>query len=158
MREPDPDAGTEDEPGGDRAGAPSEQDAPGDTFGVGIHVTERELQFVVHVPSAIDSGWSDPEAFQQLVERVVWDRLDRESTLRAIASSAETGDAVTLGTVTLRPDGTVIDHALSTPTTPPDPGVDPAHTDQADTIGGPDGNVERDGTREDDENQNHDDA
>ncbi|WP_372911712.1 hypothetical protein [Salinigranum sp.] len=86
-----------------------------DTFGVGIHVTEEELQFVVHVPSAIDSGWTDPEAFQRLVERVVWDHLDQEATLRAIASSADTGETVTLGTVSLRPGGTVVDHSLSAP-------------------------------------------
>ena len=86
-----------------------------DTFGVGIHVTERELQFVVHVPSSIDSGWTDPEAFQRLVERVTWEHLDQESTLRGVASSAETGETVTLGTVTLRPDGTVVDRSLSPP-------------------------------------------
>nr|WP_318570412.1 hypothetical protein [Salinigranum marinum] len=86
-----------------------------DTFGVGIHVTERELRFVVHVPSSIDSGWTDPEAFQRLVERVVWRQLDQESTLRAIASSTATGETVTLGTVTLRPDETVVDHSLSRP-------------------------------------------
>jgi hypothetical protein len=89
-----------------------------DTFGVGIHVTERELQFVVRVPSSIDSGWTDPEAFQRLVERVVWHHLDQESTLRAVASSTATGETVTLGTVTLRPDGTVVDHSLSRPSTP----------------------------------------
>jgi hypothetical protein len=88
-----------------------------DTFGVGIHVTERELRFVVHVPSSIDSGWTDPEAFQRLVERVVWRQLDQESTLRAVASSTTPGETVTLGTVTLRPDGTVVDHSLSRPST-----------------------------------------
>jgi hypothetical protein len=91
-------------------------DADADTFGVGIHVTERELEFVVHVPSAIGSGWSDPDAFQRLVERVVWDRLDRETTLRRVAAGASTGETVTLGTVTLRPDGTVVDHSLRAPT------------------------------------------
>jgi hypothetical protein len=83
-----------------------------DTFGVGIHLTETDLQFVVHVPSDIDSGWTDPDEFQRLVERVVWDRLDRERTLRDVATSAETGDTVTLGTVTLDPDGTVVDDTL----------------------------------------------
>jgi hypothetical protein len=86
-----------------------------DTFGVGIHVTEEELQFVVHVPSSIDAGWTDPETFQRLVERVVWDRLDQEATLRTIASSASTGETVPLGTVTLRPDETVVSHTLSSP-------------------------------------------
>lgn len=154
MDEPDPDTGTDVETGGDRVGTPGGQDAPGDTFGVGIHVTERELQFVVHVPSAIDSGWSDPEAFQQLVERVVWNRLDRQSTLRAVASAAETGDTVTLGTVTLRPDGTVVDHALSAPTMPSEPGVAPARADRADTTDGPDGTDEGD----DEPHETHDDA
>lgn len=86
-----------------------------DTFGVGIHVTETDLQFVVHVPSEIDSGWSDPDEFQRLVERVVWERLDRESTLRAVAADAGAGETVTLGRVTLDPDGTVLDHSLSSP-------------------------------------------
>jgi hypothetical protein len=83
-----------------------------DTFGVGIHVTETDLQFVVRVPSDIDSGWTDPDEFQRLVERVVWERLDKERTLRGVAASAETGETVTLGTVTLDPDGTVVDHTL----------------------------------------------
>ena len=40
------------------AGPVDSQDptSSGDTFGVGIHVTESDLQFVVHVPSDIDSG------------------------------------------------------------------------------------------------------
>ncbi|MFA1611252.1 hypothetical protein [Halobellus rubicundus] len=84
-------------------------DPDADTFGVGIHVTETEFQFVVHVPADIDSGWSDPDAFQRLVERTVWERLDREATLRRIAKEAETGETVTLGRVSLRPDGTVTD-------------------------------------------------
>jgi hypothetical protein len=87
----------------------------GDTFGVGIHVTETDLQFVVHVPSDIDSGWTDPEAFQRLVERVVWEELDKEATLRD-AAAAETGETVLLGRVTLDPDGTVLSHDLSAPT------------------------------------------
>ncbi|WP_101298000.1 hypothetical protein [Halegenticoccus soli] len=89
----------------------------GDTFGVGIHVTETELRFLVRVPSDIDSGWTDPEEFQRLVERVVWDRLDKESVLRRISRTTPTGETVALGTVTLEPDGTVVSHALS----PPDP-------------------------------------
>ena len=88
----------------------------GDTFGVGIHVTESDLQFVVRVPSDIDSGWTDPEEFQRLVEEVVWERLDRERTLRAIAAETPNGETVTLGRVTLRPDGTVVGAALTTPT------------------------------------------
>lgn len=86
-----------------------------DTFGVGIHVTDEDLQFLVHVPSEIDSGWTDPDEFQQLVERVVWDRLDQQRTLRAIATGASPGETVSLGTVTLAPDGTVVDYELSTP-------------------------------------------
>jgi hypothetical protein len=83
-----------------------------DTFGVGIHVTETDLQFVVHVPSDIDSGWTDPDEFQRLVERVVWERLDKERTLRDVATGADTGETVTLGTVTLEPDGTVVADSL----------------------------------------------
>jgi len=90
----------------------SETEDDGDTFGVGIHVTEAEFQFVVHVPSDIDSGWTDPEEFQRLVEQAVWERLDREATLRRLAADAETGETVTLGRVTLRPDGTVVDAAF----------------------------------------------
>lgn len=112
-----------DAPADDGVGDSPERDgrdtaaADADTFGVGIHVTERELRFVVHVPSDIDSGWTDPEAFQTLVERVVWTELDQESTLGTISASTPTGETVTLGTVTLRPDGTVVDHSLSSPTT-----------------------------------------
>ncbi|MDS0299046.1 hypothetical protein NDI76_09845 [Halogeometricum sp. S1BR25-6] len=93
-----------------RADADGDTDgrAAGDTFGVGIHVTESDLQFVVRVPSDIDSGWTDPEEFQRLVEEVVWERLDRERTLRAIATETPNGETVTLGRVTLRPDGTVV--------------------------------------------------
>ncbi|WP_049981980.1 hypothetical protein [Halorubrum sp. BV1] len=92
-----------------------------DTFGVGIHLTEAELQFVVHVPSEIDSGWTDPEAFQTLVADTVWDQLDQESTLHAIAERFEPGETVSLGTVTLDPDGTVVDHHLD----PPEPNDSP---------------------------------
>ena len=86
-----------------------------DTFGVAIHVTEEELRFQVRVPSDIDSGWTDPEEFQRLVERVVWERLDQESVLREIATTTAPGETVTLGTVTLDPDGTVVEHSLSPP-------------------------------------------
>lgn len=96
----------------------NESEPAGDTFGVGVHVTESELRFVVHVPSDVDSGWTDPEAFQGLVQRVVWERLDREATLRAVAATTETGETATLGRVTLRPDGTVVDATLSAPETP----------------------------------------
>jgi hypothetical protein len=86
-----------------------------DTFGVGIHVTESQLEFLVRVPSDIDSGWTDPDEFQRLVEAAVWERLDREATLRAVARTADSGDTVPLGTVSLDPDGTVRDHDLSSP-------------------------------------------
>ncbi|QCJ46723.1 MULTISPECIES: hypothetical protein [Haloprofundus] len=88
-----------------------------DTFGVGIHVTETDLQFVVRVPSDIDSGWTDPEEFQRLVERVVWERLDQETVLRDISTSTPTGETVSLGTVTLDPDGTVVEESLRAPST-----------------------------------------
>lgn len=93
--------------GGDR------ETPPGDTFGVGIHVTDAEFQFVVHVPSDIDAGWTDPEAFQRVVERAVWERLDRAATLRGIGERATTGETVTLGRITLTPDGTVLDSEFS---------------------------------------------
>jgi hypothetical protein len=93
----------------------AEEPRAADTFGVGIHVTETELRFVVNVPSDIDAGWKDPEAFQRLVERITWDVLDRDDTLRAIASHAPDDETVFLGTVTLRPDETVVDHTLRTP-------------------------------------------
>ncbi|ADQ67040.1 hypothetical protein GL213_07290 [Halogeometricum borinquense] len=94
----------------------SDDDAAGDTFGVGIHVTDSDLQFVVHVPSNIDSGWRDPDEFQQLVERVVWDRLDQRRVLQAVATDTPAGETVSLGRVTLHPDGTVIETDLSAPT------------------------------------------
>ena len=90
-------------------------DTDGDRFLVAIHVTESELEFVVRVPSDIDSGWRDPETFQQLVAEVTWDTLDQESTLRAIAAEGSPGETVTLGSVTLQPDGTVVTHDLSPP-------------------------------------------
>ncbi|WP_066417000.1 hypothetical protein [Halorubrum aethiopicum] len=86
-----------------------------DTFGVGVRVTEAELRFLVRVPTDIDSGWTDPEAFQSLVAEVVWERLDRRSVLETIANEYDTGDTVTLGTVTLDPDGSVVDHDLTVP-------------------------------------------
>jgi hypothetical protein len=86
-----------------------------DTFGVGIHLTDTELQVVVHVPSEIDSGWSDPDAFQSLVAETVWLHLDQQQVLETIASRFETGDTVTLGTVSLKPDGTVVSHELTIP-------------------------------------------
>jgi len=89
--------------------------ASGDTFGVGIQVAAEELRFVVHVPSEIDSGWSDPDEFQRLIERETWERLDRRAALRAVDGVASEGETVTLGTVTMRPDGSVIDHTLSAP-------------------------------------------
>ncbi|KAB1196070.1 MULTISPECIES: hypothetical protein [Haloferax] len=86
-----------------------------DTFGVGIQVTETELRFVVNVPSDIDSGWTDPDAFQRLVERITWDVLDQQNVLRTIASNAPDGETVFLGTVTLRSDETLVDHSLRSP-------------------------------------------
>ena len=100
----------------DEKAVAADGDSEGDRFVVGIHVTDSELRFVVHVPSEIDSGWRDPDEFQQLVAETTWDELDRETTLRAIAAEGEPGETVTLGSVTLRPDGTVVEHALSTPT------------------------------------------
>lgn len=100
-----------------------------DTFGVGIHLTDEELQFVVHVPSDVDSGWTDPEAFQSLVAETVWDRLDQQAVLETIASRFETGETVTLGTVTLEPDGTVVAHDLTMPGGDED-GPDPTPPDE----------------------------
>lgn len=95
-----------------------------DTFGVGIHLTEKELQFVVHVPSDVDSGWTDPEAFQSLVAETVWDLLDQQAVLGTIADRFEAETTVTLGTVTLEPDGTVVSHDLDPPTDEPDDGTE----------------------------------
>lgn len=89
-----------------------------DTFGVGIHLTDEELQFVVQVPSDVDSGWTDPEAFQSLVAAAVWERLDKKRVLETVSSRYETGDTVRLGLVSLDPDGTVTDYELGVP----DPG------------------------------------
>jgi len=96
-----------------------------DTFGVGIHLTDEELQFVVHVPSDVDSGWTDPETFQSLVAEAVWKRLDKRRVLETIAARFETGNTVTLGSVSLDPDGTVTDYSLEVP----DPG-EPSHSDR----------------------------
>ena len=67
------------------------------------------------LPSDIDAGWTDPESFQTLIEQRLWEQLDREETLRAVATTREPGETEMLGTVTLRPDGTVVDSALDTP-------------------------------------------
>lgn len=83
-----------------------------DTFGVGIRVTETELHVVVGVPSDIDAGWTDPEAFQSLVAEAVWERLDRRSTLEAVAARYDTGETASLGSVTLEPNGTVVNADL----------------------------------------------
>ncbi|ATW86864.1 hypothetical protein halTADL_0041 [Halohasta litchfieldiae] len=87
----------------------------GDRFLVGIHLTESDLEFVVRVPSDIDSGWTDPEEFQRLVADVTWEELDQESTLRTIATAGSPGDTVMLGSVRLMTDGTVVSHDLSSP-------------------------------------------
>ncbi|EMA64256.1 hypothetical protein [Halorubrum lipolyticum] len=86
-----------------------------DTFGVGIHLTEEEFQFVVGVPSDVDSGWTDPEEFQSLVAETVWERLDRQSVFETVADSFRAGETATLGTVTLETDGTVVSYDLGTP-------------------------------------------
>ncbi|MDB2225741.1 hypothetical protein PM076_06625 [Halorubrum ezzemoulense] len=83
-----------------------------DTFGVGIRVTETELRVVVGVPSDIDAGWTDPEAFQSLVAEAVWERLDRQATLEAVAARYDTGETASLGSVTLEPNGTVVNADL----------------------------------------------
>ncbi|MFB6221934.1 MAG: hypothetical protein ABEH90_10915 [Halolamina sp.] len=87
----------------------------GDTFGVGVHVTEEELRIVVRVPSDIDSGWTSREQFQTLVQEVVWERLDQTETLRAVAASTPPGETAMLGTVTLQPDGSVVAASLDAP-------------------------------------------
>ncbi|WP_418285385.1 hypothetical protein [Halorubrum sp. DTA46] len=94
-----------------------------DTFGVGIHLTADELRFVVHVPSDVDSGWTDPEAFQSLVAETVWEQLDQQQVLETVASRFETGDTATLGTVSLSPDGTVVSHNLRLPSPSEDAGT-----------------------------------
>ena len=94
-----------------------------DTFGVGVAVTDDSLRLVVDVPSEIDPGWRDPETFQRLVETTVWRHLDREATLRTVAATTPAGETVTLGTVTLDPEGTVVGADLETPR-PADGGID----------------------------------
>jgi len=96
-----------------------------DTFGVGIHLTDKELQFIVHVPSDVDSGWTDPESFQSLVAEAVWERLDKQSVLKTISTRFESGDTVALGSVSLDPDGTVTAHNLSVPVLDESPQDDP---------------------------------
>jgi hypothetical protein len=91
--------------------------SPADTFGVSIGVDDDAFRFLVHVPSDLDAAWRDRDAFQELVENAVWERLDREKTIRAVARVADPGKRVELGTVTLRPDGTIVDHTLSPPDT-----------------------------------------
>ena len=88
-----------------------------DTFGVGVRVTDDELEFLVRVPTDIDAGWTDPEAFQSLVADTVWDHLDQQTVLERIATACEPGESVGLGTVTLAPDGTVVDRDLTEPFT-----------------------------------------
>ena len=83
-----------------------------DTFGVGIRVAETELRVVVGVPSDIDAGWTYPEAFQSLVAETVWERLARRRTLEAVAARYETGETAPLGSVTIEPDGTVVETDL----------------------------------------------
>ncbi|MFB6102259.1 MAG: hypothetical protein ABEJ73_06795 [Haloplanus sp.] len=89
---------------------------PSDTFGVSIGVDDDAFRFLVHVPSNLDAPWSDRDAFQRLVEGAVWERLDRERTLRAVDRVADAGERVDLGTVTLTSDGTVVEHTLAPPT------------------------------------------
>ena len=96
------------------SGAPSFPYVP-DTFGVGVHVTDDHLRLVVRVPSDLNSSWRDREAFQRRVEAVVWEELDREAVLGAVARDVAAGETVSLGTVTLSPDGGVEDHDLAAP-------------------------------------------
>jgi hypothetical protein len=86
-----------------------------DTFGVSIGVDDDAFRFLVHVPSNLSATWADRDAFQQLVEAAVWSHLDRERTLRRVGGVAAVGERVELGTVTLTPDGSVVDHDLSLP-------------------------------------------
>ena len=86
-----------------------------DRFGVAIHRTDAELRFLVRIPSEISSAWQDPDAFQSLVESLVWDRLDRQATLESIVCHTEPDETVSLGSITIQPDGTVVDAALDTP-------------------------------------------
>ena len=103
-------------PGSDDTAGDTDRPENGDRFVVGIQVMEAELRFVVRVPTDIESNWSDPEAFQSLVERRTWEILDQESTLRTIATERTAGETVRLGCITLKADGTLVDHELSKPT------------------------------------------
>jgi hypothetical protein len=86
-----------------------------DTFGVSIGVDDDAFRVLVHVPPSLDAAWDDRDAFQRLVETAVWERLDRDATVRAVDGIAGTGERVGLGTVTLTPEGAVVDHTLSVP-------------------------------------------
>jgi hypothetical protein len=88
---------------------------PADTFGVSIGVDDDAFRFLVHVPSGLEAAWNDRDTFQQLVEAAVWSHLDRESTLHAVGTAATAGERVELGTVTLTPEGTVVEHTLTAP-------------------------------------------
>lgn len=88
--------------------------SPGDTFGVGIHITESDLQFVVHVPSDIDSGWTNSTTFQTQIEAIVWDHLEKSTVLKRLATQHDAGTTISLGRMTLTPDGTVHNISLVT--------------------------------------------
>lgn len=88
--------------------------SPGDTFGVGIHITESDLQFVVHVPSDIDSGWTNSTTFQTQIEAIVWDHLEKSTVLKRLAAQHDAGTTISLGRMTLTPDGTVHNTSLVT--------------------------------------------
>lgn len=94
----------------------SDDDPPADTFGVSIGVDDDAFRFLVHVPSELDAAWNDRDAFQQRVEHVVWEQLDRRRVLQAVDQIATSGERIELGTVTLTPDGTVVDDTLTVPT------------------------------------------
>ncbi len=86
-----------------------------DTFGVGVGVGDDSLRLVVRVPSDVDAAWRDREAFRERVETAVWRHLDRDAVLGEIARETPAGETVRLGTVSLDPDGTLVDHDLSAP-------------------------------------------
>jgi hypothetical protein len=86
-----------------------------DTFAVAVGVGDDSLRLVVRVPSDVDAAWRDREAFQERVAEAVWERLDREAVLGDIARETPAGETVRLGTVTLDPDGTLVEEALSPP-------------------------------------------
>ena len=93
---------------------PQDAVSPGDTFGVGIHITESDLQFVVHVPSDIDSGWTNSTTFQTQIEAIVWDHLEKSTVLKRLATQHDAGTTISLGRMTLTPDGTVHNISLVT--------------------------------------------